>query len=195
MAEATILRQIFKQSERRQPPTAKAATALEHNQAFRIKIKSTGKVIPFRSGTDPERAKEWVRNFYRNDLASQPHESKPNKFRITPKGAKDTDNYLEYDVAEDGSYSVVYSQVSKQNKGKGLGAGMYRQLFDEADKKGVKIHSDSRMSKESIAVWRRLKELGYPISEDFSGVTDMVGGKVDSTKPLFIYDPSLARGQ
>jgi GNAT superfamily N-acetyltransferase len=102
--------------------------------------------------------------------------------------------YYEKDFKSN-EYIIRKSRVDQEYRGKGVGAGMYRQLFEQAKKEGFKVRSDSGMSPQSIAIWRRFQELGYPIKEHPHGRVPGRQYEMRTDKrgtedaPLFEYDP------
>lgn len=195
------------------PKMATTATGktLDISRGFKVKGPD-GTSIPFKY--DPklsaqetlDKAREWTKNFYASE----------DRFQFTDQGVKVKEGvkpevdklqikfldehkkqalgWMNYDK-DDAGYTIRMSKIVDDAKGKGYGAAMYRSLFEKAKKEGVKVRSDSGMSDESIAVWRRLKQLGYPIKEHPHG---QVGGRrfamrtdmpIDKDAPIFEYDP------
>jgi GNAT superfamily N-acetyltransferase len=177
MSEIGAIKNAIK-AEKQLSKAAKTVTAtgraVDLSKGFNVKGPD-GIVIPFRPGTELEKAKTWTKNFYRKDfdvvIAKKP-EANGN-----PKGwegdepwsiirdKKDPGNMMQFSVLEDGSYQIHTARIGEAYRGQGIGAGMYRTLFEKAKGQGAKVSSDSRLSADSFAVWQRFKALGYPIKE------------------------------
>jgi predicted GNAT family acetyltransferase len=188
-----------------QTPTGKT---VDLSKGYKVKGPD-GLTIPFRPDTPLPKAKEWTKNFYgkykekevESLLEQKPDEAdkKTTQFRI--EADSPGINWLAFEKDDvNNTYTVRQSQLSQENKGKGIGAGMYRQLFEKAKKEGATVRSDSGMTEASIAVWRRFKELGYPIVEHPmermpSGANKRKGASLDKDAPLFEYDPGPTDSQ
>lgn len=161
--------------------TAKALKAGENavdvSKGFNIKVPKEvalpsyiqNQRIPFKPNTDIEKARTWTKNFLR---PAEDFTDEVQKFTVGPgkfetkgelKYKANGDAFINYDVTDE-AYIIRFTQAGKE-KGTGIGAGMYRTLFEKAQKEGKIVRSDSTMSDSSVALWRRFKELGYPIVE------------------------------
>lgn len=209
MSELSALRMLTK------PKAAVTATGKSVDIAKGFKVRAPdGTVIPFKPGTDLEKAKTWTKNFYRKsdefeDIEQAKHATMDGDvlatdYRMIDKASKSSgsaENFMDYTVDEKtGTIGVKTSKVGHRYKGKGVGAGMYRTLFEKAKKSGAKVQSDAVMSPDAIAIWRRFKELGYPIAEKaMKEDAKVVGSHVPGDtwfvsqgrrgEPLFEYDP------
>lgn len=173
---------------------AKTATGMTVDISKGYKVRTPdGTMIPFRPGTDLEKAKEWTKNFHNpGEIEIQTGQSFGNRI-----GLKDDErSFIDFEQKKNKGEPiyVTMSQVSK--KGVGVGAGLYKKLFDNAKRQGVKVYSDKAMSQASVNVWLRFKELGYPIKEA-PRKRLMSGGYENAEapyKPLFEYDPTAGEG-
>ena len=151
--------------------------AIDVSKGFNIKIpKEVGvpiyiadRRIPFKPNTDIEKARTWTKNFLRpsTDFLDEVEEFTIGPGQTAKKGElkfkTNQDAFIHYDITDD-AYIIRFTQAGKE-KGTGIGAGMYRTLFEKAAKEGKSVRSDSTMSESSVALWMRFKELGYPIKE------------------------------
>ncbi len=143
------------------------------SRGFNIKLPTSNPYIannkiPFKPGTDIEKAKAWSRNFLRSkdEFKVLAASDDPANFRSFSElvDTKNEANKIRFINLED-AYQIRTSEVAKEAKGQGIGAGMYRALFETAEAQGKSVRSDSKLTSDSYAVWKRLKELGYPIKE------------------------------
>lgn len=146
---------------------AKVRKVPDTSRGFNLRLPD-GTVIPFKAGKDLEQAKTWTRNFYRKDFdfvqpkKAKAEDSEPSFGIIRDK--KDPGNMIRFTDLET-TWQVQTAKVGEAYRGQGIGAGMYRTLFEKAKQKGVTVTSDSRLSESSFAIWQRFKQLGYPIKE------------------------------
>lgn len=150
---------------------AKAVTAtgrsVDLSKGFKVRGLD-GTLIPFRPDTPLEKAKEWTKNFYRKDfdfVLAKADEAKPGATPLSVvRDKKDPGNVIQfYDYGH--TYQIQTAKIGEAYRGKGIGAGMYRTLFEKAKSRGVTVTSDSRLTESSFAIWQRFKALGYPIKE------------------------------
>lgn len=215
MSEIGAIRNAFRM-ERQAAKVEKATVnvtatgkVVDISKGFKVKGPD-GLTIPFRPETPLSKAREWVKNFYTPE----------SRFTVTPKARVTSEredsqsfNLEVYPEKENASKSPVghisfvkdykkkefqikMSRIWDSEKGKGVGAGMYRHLFDLAKKEGFRVRSDSGMSDASIAIWRRFKELGYPVIEHPHGKVPGRNFKMRTDKrpsedaPIFELDTS-----
>lgn len=199
--------------DKRPPNVVKTATGAKVDISKGYNVRGPdGLKIPFNVNTPLEKAKEWTKNFYRpeSDFETVQLKKRIKSLEdptptVTTYSMRDNKNtymgskgydQITYDVDHaTGKYIIRASQIQDKFKGKGIGAGMYRILFNKAIKEGVPVRSDSGMTPASIAVWRRFKELGYPIVEHpmekmTSGAYKRAGVDLGKDAPLFEFDPS-----
>jgi predicted GNAT family acetyltransferase len=168
-------------------------------------------IIPFKAGTDVEKAKTWVKNFYTKDveeeILSVTSEDELKQYeQISFKTKKKVmeprdEGEFEMNAGEilalrtADEYQIRNSYVAEGARGQGIGAGLYRHIFDLAKKDGRKVISDSRLSPEAVAIWERMKQLGYPIHsyakriDQYNGEAIRAGAKREDDLPLYEYDP------
>lgn len=144
-----------------------------------------GTKIPFNKDTPLEKAKEWTKNFYNpGEVDIQLDQSFGNRIALK----SDEGSFIDF-RKKPGAMQITLSKVNQ--KGTGVGAGLYRKLFEHAEKEGSVVYSDKAMSQASIAVWERFKALGYPIQAN-PRKRMMSGGfehATDPNQPLFMFDP------
>jgi predicted GNAT family acetyltransferase len=170
--------------------TVKTSTGktVDISKGFNVKAPD-GTVIPFRPGTDLEKAKTWVKNFYKSDFEHTAENPDMPDVK-TMRGTENRFSYIEY-KAEPDAYKIQFSFLNRSERGQGIGAGMYRALFEKAKQDGKKVVSDHKMSPNSIAIWQRFKELGYPIKENTEATKMYDGYKLTGDqKPMFEFDPT-----
>jgi len=175
MSEFSAIRNAVKATKAAEKTTAAAQKV--GTRPYVVKIPD-GTTIPFKAGTDVEKAKTWVKNFYSKDFETFVHSSTEEDGQLhelvsirskTPKPVeRDEGTFSDFpaEVMTERSadqYRIRNTYVDPGYRGQGMGAGLYRQLFDLAKKEGRTVVSDSRLTPEAVAVWERLKELGYPI--------------------------------
>lgn len=206
----------LKNAARAQKALAKTATTktgktVDTSKGFNVRAPD-GTVIPFKPGTDLEKAREWTKNFYSKDFemdmlssADEDGELTEQMLLRSKKQApveRDEGTFNDFPaelmaMRTADEYRIRNTHVDPGYRGKGIGAGLYRQLFDIAKKEGRKVVSDSRLSPEAVAVWDRLKELGYPIiahpkvKKVDRGGTDYIraGADREADLPVYEYDP------
>lgn len=205
MGELAILKQLVKAKELR-PKTLEelapkaiegAATpgikpGFDVNKAYTVKTKD-GLVVPFNPGTPVEKAKQWTKNYLTptsqfDFVEMSAMEDSQGAFKTHRIDHEYGTLMYDEDVSLN-TYQIAHSKVIPEMKGQGFGASMYRQLFEKAKKEGKKVVSDSIMSDDSRAVWRRLKQLGYPIKELSKDERDALLKANDKAAPYFEYDP------
>lgn len=151
-----------------------------------------GLKIPFSVNTPLDKAKSWTKNFYRKESDFEFTETK----NFTHEGPvmrdrTDKSTYINYAKDQNG-YQIKMSFTPASKRGQGVGAGMYRVLFEKAQKEGLPVRSDTAMSQASVDVWLRFKQLGYPIKENPR--KKMGNGGWENSKnpdePLFEFDPA-----
>ncbi len=137
-----------------------------------------GLTLPFRVDTPLEKAKQWTKNFHNpGEVEIQRDQSFGN--RLTLKN--DENSFIDWRERADGTRRIVLSKTSQ--KGTGVGAGLYKALFDDAAKVGAKVQSDTAMSQGSVDVWLRFKQLGYPVIEH-PRKRMMSGGYENANSPM-----------
>jgi hypothetical protein len=145
-----------------------------------------GLKIPFNVDTPLEKAKAWTKNFYNpGEVEFQTGQSFGNRMALK----QDAGSFIDYREKE-GAIQITMSKVTQ--KGTGVGAGLYRKMFEHAQQKGSKVYSDRAMSQASVDVWQRFIDLGYPIQAN-PRKKMMSGGyehATDPKQPLFMFDPS-----
>jgi predicted GNAT family acetyltransferase len=223
MGELSALKQLLKARELKPKtleelaPTAAEVGAksavkpgLDINKPYKVRT-SDGTLIPFNAGTPVEKAKQWTKNFYRKDLedeilsATSVDETEDIEQRvIRPKTKikvqRDEGEFEDYEAElmyikdnTTGEFRIRNSFVNENARGGGIGTGMYRKLFETAKEQGGTVVSDSRLSADAVAIWKRMKAIGYPIIEypmEIRGEDVIrVGSKREHDLPLFEYDP------
>lgn len=204
MSEITALKQVARMADEAPKPKTINVTAtgkpVDISRGYKVQGPD-GVKIPFKPETPLAKAKEWTKNFYApdKDYKVEKLEKMDNDFgdyytieyaANGVKGPKGKASRISFEQRDDGAYHVAWSNTKLEHRGKGIGAGLYRQLFEKAKKEGVPVKSDNVMTQESIAVWERFKELGYPIKKN--PVKTMGPGKFmaeDKHGAIYEYDP------
>jgi predicted GNAT family acetyltransferase len=177
----------------RPPNVVKTATGKQVDISRGYNVKGPdGLKIPFSVNTPLDKAKVWTKNFYRKENEFEFTQTKAlNHEGPQMRDKADPNSYINFAQDKD-SYQIKMSFTPASKRGQGVGAGMYRVLFDKAQKEGMKVRSDTAMSQASVDVWLRFKQLGYPIKE--SPRKKLSNGGYENAKdpdaPLFEFDPS-----
>lgn len=89
----------------------------------------------------------------------EPDEDKNSKFKVEEKDSKlyvkNDIGEIQADIEKDGIH-VFSSAINQENRGKGYGKKMYEALIEEANKRGVDLHSYHHLDQDSLHVWQSL---------------------------------------
>lgn len=92
-----------------------------------------------------------------------------------------------------------YTSVNNALRGKGVGMWFYRQMIHWADRQGLPTYSDGAVSRDAMAAYARLREMGYEVEQIASvlrgedGLTSIEGGPIYrvSIRDLGLIDAEL----
>jgi hypothetical protein len=71
-------------------------------------------------------------------------------------------------IQEDGSITILRSDVDKEHQNKGIGLNAYKEFIDEQLAKGIEIKSDNNVSPQAQRLYEKLKNEGYEVVENES---------------------------